>query len=433
MKINLIFILLISFNHLISCNYDIYNNQFSIFFQREVKKINREQYLGDQAINNLLYNNIYSTITMGNNTTPINIFLHFNNSDINIKEAQKNKNTIEKDKFLFLRAKQELNLSFSSSGINEKEGNNSYLGLSLMNNDKNKLSFINQLKDNKIIEKRIFSVLFKERSITADSTFDGQILFGLYPHEMTSRYEEKTLKWIPLLNNGIEGWKLKFDSVKYHNEESSFNVNEVEFDLGMNLIIGPEEYRIKIHENFFRKQIEEKMCKEEIFFNKRDNQFYITYSCGYDLEIDNFPTLNFFSKELNYSLVLDYNQLLCIFERKVFFKVAFKKKAENKKWILGRAFMDVYPLVFDADNKRIGFYKVELSQEHPLILSFFIVTIIIIILVSVYRGRQLLKKEKEEREKEQKDLNNIKDKNIKDISNNDDNNINNEKSKLKNE
>ena len=195
-----------------------------------------------------------------------------------------------------------------------------------MNNDKNKLSFINQLKDNKIIEKRLFSVLFKERSITADSTFDGQILFGLYPHEMTSRYEEKTLNWIPLLNNGIEGWKLKFDSVKYHNDDSAFNVNEVEFDLGMNLIIGPEEYRIKIHENFFRKQIEEKMCKEEIFFNKRDNQFYITYSFGYNLEIDNFPNLKFYSKDLNYSLVLDYNQFLCIFERRIFFKVRFKKK-----------------------------------------------------------------------------------------------------------
>ena len=202
--------------------------------------------MGDEAINNLLYNNIYSTITIGNNTTPINIFLLFNNSDIYIKEASKNKNTLEKDKFLFLRAKQELNLSFLSSGINEKEGNNSYLGLSLMNNDKNKLSFINQLKDKKIIEKRIFSVLFKERNITADSTFDGQILFGLYPQEMTSRYEEKNLNWIPLLNNGNGSWELKFDSVKYHNDEDAFNVNEVEFDLGMNLIIDPEEYRIKI-------------------------------------------------------------------------------------------------------------------------------------------------------------------------------------------
>ena len=95
--------------------------------------------------------------------------------------------------------------------------------------------------------------------------------------------------------------------------------------------------------------------------------------------------------------------------------------------------MELYPLVFDVDNKRVGFYTVELSQEHPFILSFFIVTVIIIILMSVYRERQLLKKEKEEREKEQKDLNDIKDKNIKDISNNDDNNINNEKSKLKNE
>ena len=77
---------------------------------------------------------------------------------------------------------------------------------------------------------------------------------------------------------------------------------------------------------FFGKQIEERVCKEEIFFNKRDNQFYITYSFGYNLEIDNFPNLKFYSKDLNYSLVLDYNQFLCIFERRIFFKVRFKKK-----------------------------------------------------------------------------------------------------------
>ena len=75
---------------------------------------------------------------------------------------------------------------------------------------------------------------------------------------------------------------------------------------------------------------------------------------------------------MNYSIVLDYYQLLCIFERKIFFKVVFKKKAENKKWILGRSFMEVYPLVFDVDKKRIGFYKVEISNDHPFILFLFI-------------------------------------------------------------
>ena len=205
---------------------------------------------------------------------------------------------------------------------------------------------------------------------------------------------------------------------------------EVEFDIGMNLIVGPEEYRIKIYENFFKKQIEDKLCKEEIFFNKKDNQFYITYSCSMDLEVNDFPTLSFYNKNLNYSIVLDYYQLLCIFERKIYFKVVFKKKAENKKWIFGRAFMEIYPLVFDVDNKKIGFYKVELSTDHPLILTFFFVVVIIIIIITIYRGNQMMKKENEEKEKKQK-----KEKEIKADLKKDENNLNidNEKTKLKNE
>ena len=434
MKIDSYFLLLIAFNQLITCNYDVYYNQFSIFFNREIKKINREVYLGDEAINNLLYNNIYSAINIGNKTNPIKLFLCFNNSDINIKLPSKYKNSLEKRKFIFPGTNKELNLSFLlSEPNNEKEGNNSYLGLSLNNIDNNKLNFINQLKENKIIEKKIFSVLFKEKSITADSVSDGQILFGLFPHEMTSRYDEKLLNWISVQNKGIKGWEIKFDSVKYYNEESSLNIKTAEFDIGMNLIIGTEEYRNKIYEQFFKKRIEDKLCKEEIFFNKRDNQFYIAYSCGYDLDVNDFPSLSFYSRDLNYSIVLDYYQLLCIFERKVFFKVVFKKKAENKKWILGRSFMEVYPLVFDVDNKRIGFYKVEINNDHPFILLLFIVGIFVIIFITVYRGRQMLKKENEQKENERKE--NIRNdiRGIKENSKNNDTNINNEKSKLKND
>jgi len=300
--------------------------------------------------------------------------------------------------------------------------------LSLIHNDKNKYSFINQLKENKIIEKRIFSVLFKEKSITGDSVNDGQILFGLYPHEMTSRYNENDLKWVPIKDRDL--WQIQFDEVKFNNEENSISIKEVEFDIGMNLIVGPEEYRIKIYENFFKKQIEDKLCKEEIFFNKKDNQFYITYSCSMDLEVNDFPTLSFYNKNLNYSIVLDYYQLLCIFERKIYFKVVFKKKAENKKWIFGRSFMEIYPLVFDVDNKKIGFYKVELSTDHPLILTFFFVVVIIIIIITIYRGNQMMKKENEEKEKKQKEEKEIK----ADLKKEENNlNIDNEKTKLKNE
>ena len=429
MKFDLIFLLLIALNHFILSDYEVYKNQFSIFFRREIKKINKEQNLGDEAINNLLYNKIYSQVNIGNNKIPTIIYLSFNNWDIKIISSSSIKNKEEKSLFTFPKSYQQLNLSYLSEEPNNDQSKNfSYLGLSLLHNDKNKFSFINQLKENKIIEKRIFSVLFKEKSITGDSVNDGQILFGLYPHEMTSRYNENDLKWVQIQDRDL--WQIQFDEVKFNNEENSISIKEVEFDIGMNLIVGPEEYRIKIYENFFKKQIEDKLCKEEIFFNKKDNQFYITYSCSMDLEVNDFPTLSFYNKNLNYSIVLDYYQLLCIFERKIYFKVVFKKKAENKKWIFGRSFMEIYPLVFDVDNKKIGFYKVELSTDHPLILTFFFVVVIIIIIITIYRGNQMMKKENEEKEKKQKEEKEIKADLKKDENNL---NIDNEKTKLKNE
>jgi hypothetical protein len=175
------------------------------------------------------------------------------------------------------------------------------------------------------------------------------------------------------------------------------------------------------------------MCKEEIFFNKKDNQFYLAYSCDMDLEVSDFPGLSFYSKELNYSLIFDYPQLLTIFQKKVYFKVVFKRKAENKKWILGRGFMEIYPMIFDVDNERIGFYKTELGGQHFFVFIIFLIGIFIILVVTFHRGKQLIKEEKEAKEEKEMDKN--REKENKDNIKKEENNINNEDetTKLKNE
>ena len=164
--------------------------------------------------------------------------------------------------------------------------------------------------------------------------------------------------------------------------------------------------------------------------NKKDNQFYLTYSCDMDLEVNDFPSLSFYSKELNYSLIFDYPQLLTIFQKKVYFKVVFKRKAENKKWILGRGFIEIYPLVFDVDNERIGFYKTELGGQHFFVFIIFLIGIFIILVVTFHRGKQLIKEEKEAKGKE-----NSGEKENKENIKKEENNINNEDetAKLKNE
>lgn len=430
MKIFSFAVTLIVINNLILCSYDLYENQISIYFKKSPNRKNTAKEFGDETINNLFYNNIFSHIKFGKNKKDVFLYLTYNNSNIKLISSLSNAKTKDKDIFFLQRAKTEINLNYlSDNSDTSKNENKSYLGLSLYDNEQNEFSFINQMKENKIINRRIFSVLYKDKSITDDPMFDGQILFGLYPHELTSRYDDKNLKWVQTKDNT---WKINFDTIEFNNEEK-LDINDVEFDIGLNLMVGPEEYRIKIYENFLKKNIDKNICKEEIFFNKKDNQFYLAYSCIYDLDLENFPTLSFFNKELNYSIVMDSRQLLCVYKGIVYLKVVFKKKAENKKWIFGRSFMELYPLVFDVDNKRIGFYKVEISNDHPFILFLFIVGIFAIIFITVYRGRQMLKKENEQKENERKE--NIRNdiRGIKENSKNNDTNINNEKSKLKND
>ena len=420
-------LLLISFYYLISCNYDLYENHFSIFFNQARNIKNEEQSFGDEKLNNLFYSNIYSGVKFGNNKEAIDLFLSFDNSEIKIiSKPNNNTKPQEKEKFYFPKAKQELNLTFILVETNkEKINNNSYLGLSLYDNDKNKKSFINQLKENKIIKNRIFSLLYKDNSIADDLTYDGEILFGLYPHEMTSRYSVHDLNWVSVINNS---WKIKLDLIKFNNEEVITNINEVEFDIGNNLNIGPEIYREKIYEKYFKKYIEKKICKEEVFYNQKEKQFFLAYSCNHDLDVDEMPTLSFYNKELNYSITMDYNQLLCVYEGVIYFKFVFKKNKENKKWILGRAFMELYPLVFDVDNKRIGFYYVEITGDKPIVLALLFFTIIILAAIFIYRGNKMVKEEDNmKKNKENKENKEIKG----DIKK--DNNISEEKTKLKNE
>lgn len=405
----------------IYCNYDIYRDQFSVYFNRAFNTYNNEKELNDESVNYLLYNNIFSTVKIGKSQELIYLFLTFNHSNISIissnylnsisynKELSTNDTILKKDIIQFPKTDISLDFQFFLNlKENDLSGNISYLGLGLKN-ENNKNSFISQLKQNNIIKNRRFSILYKENSISDVSEFEGQILFGLLPHEMTSRYNEKELFWTSIIdkNDNINDlkWKIKFDGIYYNEEKESINIKEAEFDLSLNLIIGPEEFRQKIVKNYFERFISEKLCEEEIFYNKKDNQFYLAYSCNQDYDIEDFPTLSFYNKELNGSFIMNYNQLLCIYKGKVYLKIVFKKNPENKKWILGRAFMEVFPLIFDVDNKKIGYYKIKFSENHPIFLFIFFIFAIIIFGYFFLKGLQYQKKQNMELIKKKKDDN----------------------------
>ena len=265
------------------------------------------------------------------------------------------------------------------------------LGLGLnQNNNKNKteesLSFMEQLKRKNYIEKKIFTPLTGEDSINEARFYDGRLLIGVLLHEVNTFYSEKDLKWISMKDNSKSpnrNWHINFDIVKYNNEvikESMANL-----DLNLNVIIAPESFRQKLIKGFFKKQLDNKKCEENLFYSLKDEEPYIYYSCSIDAEFIEIPKLSFYSKSLNETFVLTFDELFSKYKAKFYFNVIFRKKAQDY-WVLGQLFLNNYKFVFDTEEERIGYYKTKIEESHPYIAILCIIIAFIIFFIIYLNG-----------------------------------------------
>ena len=260
----------------------------------------------------------------------------------------------------------------------EKKENPNILGLGMydgdnkIKNNKYTLSFMEQLKKYNYIEKKIFTPLIGDYYINENRVYDGQILIGVLPHEVNPVFEEKDLKWISIKDNTISNgnWHIYFDNVKYNNEIIKDKI--VDLDLSLNIVIGPENFRQKLLSNFFKKHIKEKKCMEDMFYNSKDDEPYIFYSCSNEAEFIDIPKLSFYSKALNETFELSFDKLFSSYRHRFYFNIVFRKKPQNK-WIFGQIFFNNYRFVFDAENGRIGYYKTKIQSDHPFLAIFIIV------------------------------------------------------------
>lgn len=271
------------------------------------------------------------------------------------------------------------------------------IGLGLKDNNRKEkdiesLSFMEQLKRYKYIDKKIFTLLTDENSVNENRFVDGYILMGCLPHEVHPLFEEKDLKWISNKDTSKASksrryWHINFDSVKYNNE--IIKERFVNLDLSLNVIIGPESFRQKLLNGFFEKQLENKKCKEELFFNSKDEEHYIFYSCGNDAEFIEIPKLSFYSKELNETFELPFDKLFSQYRHRFYFNVIFNKKEQND-WVLGQIFLNSYRFVFDAEEERVGYYKTQIPENHPFIALFCIVLALVIFFIIYLNGNRFI-------------------------------------------
>mgnify|MGYP002868609682 CR=1 FL=1 len=130
-------------------------------------------------------------------------------------------------------------------------------------------------------------------------------------------------------------------------------------------------------------------CEENLFYNLKDEEHYIYYSCGYEAEFIDIPNLSFYSKVLNETFELSFEKLFTKYKHRFYFNIVFNKKTQ-KSWTLGQIFLNNYRFVFDAEQERIGYYKTIIPENHPFIALICIAIAFIIFFLLYLSGNKFI-------------------------------------------
>ena len=282
------------------------------------------------------------------------------------------------DKFYFI---DENDNSFSNSlgFVKFEQGNKSYafIGLQLPNTIADGLlTFINSMKQYKIIDKYLFFIYYNENQNNDDiDNLNGNIFFGEYPHnikEFNENFKEKNFleTQAGYRSTSLVYWDIKFDNIYFGNIPPEKNIRHDQAELAgnMRISVATDEYQDYISKNFFDEYVNKNICELKTILNDTD---YMYYECKNNKEFDitKFPTLKFELNELDYkfNFSLNYKDLFFTHDNHIYFGIFFDrffKLRFQQRWKLGSALFRKYLFVFNQDTKKIGFYKNALRNEN---------------------------------------------------------------------
>ena len=414
----------------------------SWYYDGDGNRIKRETTVYNTTIflNKWFYNGIYHTISIGGKN--LNSYINLGNPKFSVGKCHKNKiysllsnhykpsesltysqieNNIGNDLLNFISDTSNYSIK-RNIGEKKGEGINFYynetnedslcgeLGLNL-NLFFDKTNLISQLKTKNYIEKFVWTLVYQNEG-------SGIIIIGNEPHF----YDSKTYlmsQYCSVYANPIQssetGWSFKFDDIYFYNknkEKISLSQNKINFAIDKGIIIGTDEYRKKIGENFLNDLINNKICfiETKTFNDEEKNekeQFYIYYCqkskfAGKGLDdledthYNSFPSLKLYLLDSNMTFTLDKHDLFVEKFDRIYFLVIFRKSDnENDIWELGEPFFYKTrnnPIIFDQDNKKS---KEEEKSSNNFILYLGIgIGIIILVVLAFYLGKFFNEKRK---------------------------------------
>ncbi len=261
------------------------------------------------------------------------------------------------------------NFSFillTSNTTNEKL-ETAIIGL-LASSNKDTFNTFFQLK-----EKNIISFIYNNEN-------SGEIILGDYPHEYYNNLDTSSLKLFKA-KSFLGEWIMEFSNIKYGNKNDS-NKNAV-FKNNIKGIISNRYYHEYVNNTFFGDLFIQKKCFFETIKNKNKKLSELTiYYCDKDINIKQFESLEFISKEMNFSFVFDYNDLFQVYNNKYVFLVFFDNSF-SEKWKLGEIFIKKYNVFLDMDSKLFGFYTRNNIKSYSFYFIFIISFLLFIIFVLI--------------------------------------------------
>ena len=239
----------------------------------------------------------------------------------------------------------------------------------------NKKNIINQLKEKKIISSYLFSIKYNEED-------KGELIIGEYPHNYDKKnYNKNLLSEIRInyFKNEYSRWQIIFDNVKYGNEEIKRG-NKVIFSIEYGMLYSTRNYKAMVDKEFFFQYTKKFKCKIQVVnIEKKSDQNDYIYYCDKDVDISKLKNLTFYNKNLNMTFEFDYNDLFELHDDKYYFLVLMRQNSDI--WFLGKPFFKKYQLIFNQDNKVIGFY--DYKKVIPSNVFFYLRIILILILVII--------------------------------------------------
>ena len=263
-------------------------------------------------------------------------------TDLNLKKEEK----FENIQFIFEKEK------ISKKGDNEIYNNCGVIGLGISRyiNERNKYNLISQLKKLDLIKEYTWTIKFIEND---KNDIEGYLIIGDYPHIYDNKnYIEINIR-TTLNNMEQKNWNLEFKNITINSTSLTHYLTGI-ISINTNFIIGTEEYKSKIGDLFFNNYIEKNIC-----FNTLVNSHYFLYYCSSNEfnknDINNFPTLNFYHFEYNFTFSFNGSDLFLENNGYYYFLIIFDIY-DYRNWNFGKLFLKKYQLIFNPDSRTIYYY-----------------------------------------------------------------------------